>query len=235
MQNPIKIHIGGEDAACSLPLPAGATAADLLDHAQGAGVPVDVSAAVYAVDGEEPMASDDALAAGGGAPAAYYVGPRTPIRVTVGYEGERVVRDFSPATRLRTVERWAARDLDAPTRHPHRLALRYADTVLTPGENALLGVLDKNGDHALHFDLDVEGDIEITVIVNGRPKTVSKRVLTFAEVVALAFPTPPGPNTIYSVTYRGARGPKPSGTLAEGGSVKIKNKTTFNVTSTDRS
>lgn len=237
MKPTIDIYVGGEDAARSLPIPPVATASDLLDRVRAAGVPVAADAAVFAEDGDQPLAPGDALAAGDGAASSYYVGPRHPIRVTVGYGGERVVRDFSPNTRLRAVERWAAEALDAPTQKPHRLSLRYADTVLTPDEDAYLGALDKNGDRDLHFDLDVEEDrdVEVTILVNGRPRTVFQRTITFEEVVALAYPTPPGPNTIYSVTYRGARGSKPSGTLAEGGSVKIKNKTTFNVTPTDKS
>ena len=234
MNTPINIHLGDDETSRSLPVPPDATASDLLDHARSAGLSVDADAAVYVEDGEQPLAPTDALTAGDGSPTSYFVGPHHPIRVTVGYGDERVVRDFSPATRLRTVERWAAEDLDAPTQKPHRLALRYADTVLTPDEDAFLGALDKNKDRDLHFDLDVE-EVEVTILVNGRPRTVAKRTITFAEVVTLAYPTPPGPNTIYSVTYRGARGNKPSGTLAEGGSVKIKNKTTFNVTPTDKS
>lgn len=237
MTSPINVHIGGEPTARSLPIPPDATASDLLDLVRAAGVSVGADAVVYVEDGEQPLASADALTAGDGAATAYFLGHRYPVRVTVGYGGERVVRDFSPATRLRTVERWAAEDLDAPTQKPHRLALRYADTVLTPGEDAFLGALDVNNDRDLHFDLHVEEDrdVEVTIVVNGRQRTVAQRTISFAEVVALAFPTPPGPNTIYTVTYRGARGSNPSGTLAEGGSVKIKNQTTFNVTSTDRS
>ena len=43
-----------------------------------------------------------------------------------------------------------------------------------------------------------------TVIVNGTPKEVSTRELTFEQVVELAFPNNPwgNPNTIYTVAYR---------------------------------
>ncbi len=237
MNPSINVHVGGEPGARSLPIPPDATASDLLDLVRASGVSIDADTVLYVEDGEQPLAATDTLAAGDGTATALVLGHRHPIRVTVGLGDERVVRDFSPATRLRTVERWAAEDLDAPTQKPHRLALRYADTVLTPDEDAFLGALDQNNDRDLHFDLHVEDDrdVEITILVNGRPRTVTQRTITFAEVVALAFPAPPGPNTIYTVTYRGARGATPSGTLAEGGSVQIKNKTTFNVTSTDRS
>lgn len=239
MSRSILIHAEADpsDAPRPLDLPNATTAADLLGGARAAGIALDDAAVVYPEDGGAPLAPDAPLAAGDGATAAFYVGSPVPIHVTVGYDGETAGRDFSPATRLRTVERWAARALEAPTQVPHRLALRFADTVLTPGENRPLGALDRNRDRHLRFDLVVEKDhpVEVTVIVNGRKKTVAKRELTFAEVVALADNLPTGPNIIYSVTYRGARGPKPAGTLVEGGTVKIKNRTIFNVTATDKS
>lgn len=76
----------------------------------------------------------------------------------------------------------------------------------------------------------------ITVIVNGREKTIDDRVLTFAEVIELAFDDPPsGPQVMFSVTYRRGRGDKPEGTLVEGGQVRAKNRMVFNVTATDKS
>ena len=76
----------------------------------------------------------------------------------------------------------------------------------------------------------------ITVIVNGREKTIDDRVLTFAEVIELAFDDPPsGPQVMFSVTYRRGRGDKPEGTLVDGGQVRAKNQMVFNVTATDKS
>jgi Multiubiquitin len=80
------------------------------------------------------------------------------------------------------------------------------------------------------------GQKDFTVIVNGRQKTVETQQLSFEEVVKLAFEKPPqGPNVIITVTYTGAAGPKPDGTLDQGDHVKIKDGTVFNVTATDRS
>ena len=76
---------------------------------------------------------------------------------------------------------------------------------------------------------------ELAVVVNGRPKTVSKKELTFAEVVALADNLPSGPNTIYTVTYRRGHGNKPEGSMVEGDTVRVKDKMIFNVTATDKS
>lgn len=74
------------------------------------------------------------------------------------------------------------------------------------------------------------------IIVNAERKKVSKRVLTFDEVVRLAFPNPPsGPYIVFTVTFKRAAGPTSSGSLLPGDSVKIKNGTIFSVTVTDKS
>ena len=77
---------------------------------------------------------------------------------------------------------------------------------------------------------------EITVIVNGREREVDHRLLTFDEVVRLAFdPVPSGPNVLLTVSYRHAVHDS-KGTLIEGQSVEVKeNGTVFNVTATDKS
>lgn len=77
---------------------------------------------------------------------------------------------------------------------------------------------------------------EFTIIVNGRPKVVTTRELSFDQVVYLAFnPRPTGPNIVFTVTYRRADGKKPEGTLVEGEEVEVKDGTIFNVTATDKS
>lgn len=78
---------------------------------------------------------------------------------------------------------------------------------------------------------------DITIIVNGREKTVLKNNdLTFNELVVLAFDNPPsGENIVFTITYRKGHGNKPEGSLAEGESVKAKDGMIFNVTSTDKS
>jgi len=77
----------------------------------------------------------------------------------------------------------------------------------------------------------------VTIIVNGRPKTLPKKeVLTFEEVIALAFENPPtGDGIQYTVQYTRGHGNKPAGTLVEGQSVKVKERMEFDVTSTNRS
>jgi len=74
------------------------------------------------------------------------------------------------------------------------------------------------------------------IIVNAERKKVTKRMLTFDEVVRLAFPNPPsGPYIVFTVTFKRAAGPSNSGSLLPGDSVKIKNGTIFSVTVTDKS
>ena len=74
------------------------------------------------------------------------------------------------------------------------------------------------------------------IVVNGRPKAVQSRTLSFIEVVGLAYdPVPTGPNIIFTVTYRGAAGRRHDGTLVAGESVEVNQGTVFNVSYTDKS
>ena len=75
------------------------------------------------------------------------------------------------------------------------------------------------------------------IIVNGRPKEVEGKEISFYAVVHLAFDQlPPGADTIFSVTYRkGGNEQRPDGVMVEGDSIKVKKGTTFNVSATNRS
>lgn len=80
-----------------------------------------------------------------------------------------------------------------------------------------------------------EKDFEI--IVNATKKTVDHDVLTFKEIVDLAFPNhPDDPNTVFSVTFEHAESKPHAGTLSAGGEVTVKKHgTIFDVTQTTRS
>jgi hypothetical protein len=78
-------------------------------------------------------------------------------------------------------------------------------------------------------------DRDFTIVINGRKRTITDPVLSFAEVVALAPDLPSGPNVIFTVTYKRGAGPRPDGTLTEGESVKVQDGMIFNVTATDKS
>lgn len=87
-----------------------------------------------------------------------------------------------------------------------------------------------------HFHIGPREKKEITIIVNGRQKVVTKKHLSFDEIVALAFDLVPiGPNILFTITYRHGPHPNSEGTLTEGGSVKIQDGMVFNVTATDKS
>jgi len=91
----------------------------------------------------------------------------------------------------------------------------------------------RKGEHLMSTD---DKDKTFTIIVNGRSRTVTTRELTFDEVVKLAFDNPPsGPNVVITVTYHKAHGDKPEGSLLPGGTVKVKDGMTFDVTATDKS
>jgi hypothetical protein len=74
----------------------------------------------------------------------------------------------------------------------------------------------------------------VEIIVNGRPRTVTTRVLTYEDVVALAYPgCTVDANIIFTVAYAGPGGR--DGTLAEGQSVHVHDGMSFHVGKTGRS
>lgn len=79
---------------------------------------------------------------------------------------------------------------------------------------------------------------DVTIIVNGRQRVVPKNSeFTVAQVVALAFDTPPtGENVEFTITYRkGGNEHRPEGSMSGNDTVKVKDGTVFNVTATDKS
>lgn len=79
---------------------------------------------------------------------------------------------------------------------------------------------------------------DVTIIVNGRQRTVAKNSeLTVVQVVAMAFDTPPtGENVEFTITYRkGGNEHRPEGSMSGNDTVKVKEGTVFNVTATDKS
>ncbi len=79
-------------------------------------------------------------------------------------------------------------------------------------------------------------DKKYTIIINGRPKEVTSKELTYEEIVNLAYDNnpPTGPNVVITITYAKAEGNR-QGTLLPEQSVKIKDGMVFNVKATDRS
>lgn len=75
----------------------------------------------------------------------------------------------------------------------------------------------------------------VTIIVNARPKTVSKGKITFDQVVALADGLPKGPQVLCIVVYRRGDDKKPQGSLVAGDDVNVKDGMIFDVSATDQS
>jgi len=76
------------------------------------------------------------------------------------------------------------------------------------------------------------------IIVNGTEHTVHINILSFDEIVEIAFPGHPAnnPDIVFSVTFEHAESKPHQGTLAAGGKVEIKKHgTIFDVTQTNRS
>jgi hypothetical protein len=76
---------------------------------------------------------------------------------------------------------------------------------------------------------------EPLIIVNGEDHKVTTDVVTYQEVVTIAFPIPPSPDARYTVSYRDAKEPR-EGSLAPNQSVIVREKgTVFNVKATGKS
>jgi len=77
---------------------------------------------------------------------------------------------------------------------------------------------------------------EYVIVVNGGRAVVPDEIVSYDEVVAIAYPAPPGPDTTYTVTFRNAKGPRHEGILVEGETVEVKKEgTTFDVVPTGKS
>jgi Multiubiquitin len=74
------------------------------------------------------------------------------------------------------------------------------------------------------------------IVVNGELAVIPHEEVSWTEVVAIAFPVWPSPDTTFTVTYRKAKGPKHEAILVEGGVVEVKKQgTVFDVTPTGKS
>ncbi|WP_172592264.1 multiubiquitin domain-containing protein [Subtercola boreus] len=77
---------------------------------------------------------------------------------------------------------------------------------------------------------------EFAFTINGELVVVPKQEVSFAEVVAIAYPVPGPDEMTYTVTYRHAKGAIHEGHLVEGQFVEIRKEgTEFDVYSTIRS
>lgn len=77
---------------------------------------------------------------------------------------------------------------------------------------------------------------KFAIVVNGEPVIVYDELVSFDEVVTIAFPVDPTPDTTYTVTFGDAKGRRHEGELVQGQSITVKKKgTTFDVSPTGKS
>lgn len=74
----------------------------------------------------------------------------------------------------------------------------------------------------------------IKIIVNGRSRIVEKKILTFIEIVELAFDKI-SDNTAYTITYSNHKADHPNGVLTKGDEIRINSEIIFNVSATNKS
>lgn len=76
----------------------------------------------------------------------------------------------------------------------------------------------------------------VRIIVNGRERRVEAGIISFEQLVAIAFPEPPtGQQVLFTVSYRKGPNERPEGSLLPGQTVHVRNGMIFNVTATDKS
>ena len=79
-------------------------------------------------------------------------------------------------------------------------------------------------------------DRRINIIVNGTTYPVSNEDVSFDQVVNLAYPDGGrGPLITYTVNFYNGAGRPSEGKLTKGQQIKVRDRTVFNVTRTDRS
>ncbi len=79
---------------------------------------------------------------------------------------------------------------------------------------------------------DPDGSVhtEYAIVINGELAVVPHQTVSFTEVVAIAYPVPPSPQTVFTVSYEHAEGPRHEGLLVDGQAVTVKKDgTTFDV------
>lgn len=77
---------------------------------------------------------------------------------------------------------------------------------------------------------------KVTIRVNSRKREVDAGLISFEQLIALAFQPPPsGPNVLFTVSWRKGPADRPEGSLVSGQSVQVVKGMTFHVTATDKS
>jgi Multiubiquitin len=70
---------------------------------------------------------------------------------------------------------------------------------------------------------------EYAIVINGELAVVPHQIVSYTEVVAIAYPVPPTPQTLFTVSFEHGKGPR-EGMLVAGQTVEVKTEgTTFDV------
>ena len=98
-------------------------------------------------------------------------------------------------------------------------------------------LIDRNAHHvALTQDDHFYSQRAFDIFVNTVDKAVTKRRLTFDDLVRIEFGVAPqGPNIKITIDYSNGPPANPKGSLRKGQSVRIRNGMEFDVSATDRS
>lgn len=87
-----------------------------------------------------------------------------------------------------------------------------------------------------NFVIGLKPEKKYEIIVNARERILDHKLVTFEEIVHIAFPGAHDTNIRFSMTYRHAESKPHAGDLGPGGSIEVKHKgTIFNVTKTVQS
>lgn len=77
----------------------------------------------------------------------------------------------------------------------------------------------------------------VEIFVNTRPVDYAEDTISYTQAVDIAFPNiPKGPDVTFSVTFTGAKGDTPSGSLVDGGaSARVRKGMSVDVVHSNRS
>lgn len=77
---------------------------------------------------------------------------------------------------------------------------------------------------------------KVRIVVNTREKFVAPGLISFLQIVLLAFPDlQPGPNTSFTVSFLKGPDDRPEGSLIDGEFITVRKGMRFNVSATDKS
>ncbi len=160
-------------------------------------------------------------------------GPHRKVEVNLYVAAERRANhSFAPSLRSERILAWGVKHLKLGEVADFELIDRSSSATVDPDRR--IGTLTQRAPAAL--DLELRRTLrDVNIVVNATRYSVAAGPISFAAVVALAYPTPPGPNPEYTVQYRKGPSADPKRSLLEGQHVEAREGMIFNVTATDKS